>query len=106
MDIKNKILVLALLVMAVLPMVFAAEGDAEAAKAEISEYVNTTLVVGVRFVAGIAALGAVIFSAIQLITAQGDPEKIKKGFFGIGTAVIGLVILFFAPQLVAIFTPG
>lgn len=105
MNWKKITFVLFLVTIIALPIVLAAEGDAEQAKAEIKEYVNTTLVNGFRFFGGIIAVIAVGFGAFNFITAAGDPDKIRKGVKCIVGAIVGVIILAFAPQIVAIFTP-
>lgn len=45
-------------------------------------------------VAGIATMGLFIYAGITIITATGDPEKIKRGQDTLTNAVIGLVLVF------------
>lgn len=51
--------------------------------------------------AGLVAVGFVVYGGFQLLTSQGDPEGIKHGRQTITNALIGLVIALLATALVA-----
>ncbi len=51
--------------------------------------------------AGLIAVGYIIWGGIKLITSQGDPDNSKRARQTITNAVIGLVIALFATTLVA-----
>lgn len=52
-------------------------------------------------IAGLVAIGFIIYGGIKLVTAQGDPDGLKKARQTIFNALIGLVIALFATTLVA-----
>lgn len=52
-------------------------------------------------IAGIVAVGFVIYGAIQYITSQGEPDGIKKAQNTITNALIGMVIAITATAAVA-----
>lgn len=45
------------------------------------------------FIAGIVAVGMIIFAGIQYLTANGEPAKAKKAMNTIIFAIVGLVII-------------
>lgn len=51
--------------------------------------------------AGLVAVGFVVYGGFQLVTSQGDPEGIKHGRQTIINALIGLVIALLATAIVA-----
>jgi hypothetical protein len=52
-------------------------------------------------IAGLVAVGFVIYGAIQYITSQGEPDGIKKAQNTITNALIGMVIAITATAAVA-----
>ncbi|HZM63706.1 MAG TPA: hypothetical protein VFB59_01085 [Candidatus Saccharimonadales bacterium] len=68
--------------------------------ADLSLILLSLLDIALRL-AGIVAVGFVVYGGIQLVTSQGDPEGIKRGRQTIINALIGLVISLFATVLVA-----
>ena len=50
----------------------------------------------------VAAVAMIIVAGYNLITSNGDPEKIQKGTKGITAAIIGLVIAFSA-RIILVF---
>lgn len=45
------------------------------------------------FIAGIVAVGMIIFAGIQYLTANGEPDKAKKAMNTIIFSVVGLIIV-------------
>ena len=54
--------------------------------------------------AGIAAVGVIIYGGIKYLTAQGDPGKIKQASQIIAYALIGLIVVMVAGAIVAFAT--
>lgn len=55
-------------------------------------------------IAGLAAVGVIIYGGIKYLTAQGDPGKIKQASQIIAYAVIGLIVVMLAGAIVAFAT--
>ena len=55
-------------------------------------------------IAGLAAVGVIIYGGIKYLTAQGDPGKTKQASQIIAYAVIGLIVVMLAGAIVAFAT--
>ncbi len=63
-----------------------------------------TVLAWVLAMAGLAAVGVIIYGGIKYLTAQGDPSKIKQASQIIAYAIIGLVVVMIAGAIVAFAT--
>ena len=54
------------------------------------------------FIAGLIAVGMVVYAGFRYVTSGGDPEKIKSATGTITYAIVGVVILY-AAKLVLLF---
>lgn len=55
-------------------------------------------------IAGLAAVGVIIYGGIKYLTAQGDPGKIKQASQIIAYALIGLIVVMLAGAITAFAT--
>ncbi|MCB9791062.1 hypothetical protein H6764_03500 [Candidatus Nomurabacteria bacterium] len=62
-------------------------------------FIRTTLNFGIG-IAGLIAVGFLVFSGIQYITAGGDDSKVQKATAGITYSVVGLIICFVSVLIV------
>lgn len=62
-------------------------------------FIRTTLNFGIGL-AGLVAVGFLVFSGIQYITASGDDTKVQKATAGITYSIVGLVVCFVSVLIV------
>lgn len=68
---------------------------------EVTPLVSWLFKYGISIAGGIAFL-MIIFSAFQMITSSGDPEKLQKAKQMLGSAIAGLIFIIFAVFLLRI----
>lgn len=75
------------------------QGITNQAGGELIEFIRNTLNLAIGL-AGLIAVGVLVYSGVQYILASGDEGKVGKATKGIQYSVIGLIICFIAVLIV------